>query len=91
MTTVGYLASNQVVGGSSPSGRAKFINDLRHFRKFELSNKNKNIKVVIGGWEIAVERIGNSDWLTYRPNPLVGFDRTVKIGFQNSLFAKESQ
>ena len=25
-----YLASNQVVGGSSPSGRAKFIKHLRH-------------------------------------------------------------
>jgi len=36
------LASNQVVGGSSPSGRAKFINGLAHFRKLESSNKNKN-------------------------------------------------
>ena len=44
------LASNQVVGGSNPSGCAKFINDLTHFRKFESSQKNKYIKVVIGGW-----------------------------------------
>ena len=34
-----YLASNQVVGGSSPSGRAKFIKYLTHFRKFESSNR----------------------------------------------------
>ena len=44
-----YLASNQVVGGSSPFGRAKFINDLAHFRKFESSNKNKNINVLERG------------------------------------------
>ena len=42
-----YLASNQMVGGSNPSGRAKFINDLAHFRKLELLHKNRNIKVVI--------------------------------------------
>ena len=35
-----YLASNQVVGGSNPSGRAKFINDLAHFRKLELPHKS---------------------------------------------------
>ena len=39
MTAVGYLASNQVVGGSSPSGRAKLIKHLRHLRKFESSNE----------------------------------------------------
>ena len=49
-----YLASSQVVGGSSPSGRAKIINDLARFRKFVSSNKNKNIKVVIGGWGATV-------------------------------------
>jgi len=42
-----YAASNQVVGGSNPSGCAKLIKHLAHFRKFELSHKNKNIKVVI--------------------------------------------
>ena len=42
------LASNQVVGGSSPSGRAKFIKHLADFRKLESSHKNKNVKVVIG-------------------------------------------
>ena len=35
-----YLASNQVVGGSSPSGRAKVLNDLAHFRKLESSHKS---------------------------------------------------
>ena len=43
------LASNQVVGGSNPFGRAKFINDLAHFRKFESSNNNKNINVLERG------------------------------------------
>ena len=56
-----YLASNQVVGGSSPSGRAIFINDLAHFRKFESSHKNKNIKVVIGGWGATVGSVSKSD------------------------------
>ena len=41
-----HLASNQVVGGSNPSGCANLIKHLAHFRKFESSNKNKNIKVV---------------------------------------------
>ena len=36
-----YLPSNQVVGGSSPSGRAKVINDLAHFRKFESSHNSR--------------------------------------------------
>ena len=44
------LASNQEVGGSNLSGCAKLIKHLAHFRKFELPHKNKNIKVVIGGW-----------------------------------------
>ena len=48
------LASNQVVEGSNPSGCAKLINHLAHFRKFESSNKNKNLKVVIGGWKNTV-------------------------------------
>ena len=43
------LASNQVVGGSNPSGCAKFINDLAHFRKLASAQSNKNIKVVIDG------------------------------------------
>ncbi|SVC40334.1 uncharacterized protein METZ01_LOCUS293188, partial [marine metagenome] len=34
------LASNQVVGGSNLSGRAKVINDLAHFRKLESSHKS---------------------------------------------------
>ena len=38
------LASNQVVGGSNPSGRAKVINDLTRFRKIELSNKTPNVQ-----------------------------------------------
>ena len=37
------LASNQVVGGSNPSGRAKVINDLAHFRKLELSHKSPSV------------------------------------------------
>ena len=41
------LASNQVVGGSNPSGCAKFIEHLAHFRKFESSNIFLNFKVVI--------------------------------------------
>ena len=55
-----YPASNQVVGGSSPSGRAKVINDLAHFRKLELSHKNRHIKVVIGGWGAIVGSVENS-------------------------------
>ena len=31
-----YLASNQVVGGSNLSERAKYIKHLTHFRKFHL-------------------------------------------------------
>ena len=46
------LASNQVAGGSNPSGRTKLIKHLAHFRKLELSHKNKNIKVVIDGHEL---------------------------------------
>ena len=38
-----YLASNQVVGGSNPSGCAKVINDLAHFRKLELSHKSPSV------------------------------------------------
>ena len=49
-----YLASNQVVGGSNLSGCANLIKHLAHFRKLELSHKNKNIKVVIGGWGTTV-------------------------------------
>jgi len=45
-----YLASNQVVGSSSLSGRAKFIKHLTHFRKFESSNRFLIFKVVIDGW-----------------------------------------
>ena len=41
------LVSNQVVGGSSLSGRAKLIKHLRHFRKFESSNRFLILKVVI--------------------------------------------
>ena len=37
------LASNQVVGGSSPSGRAIFIKHLAHFRKLELSHKSPSV------------------------------------------------
>ena len=33
------LASNQVVGGSNPSGCAKHATHLTHFRKFESSHK----------------------------------------------------
>ena len=44
-----YLASNQVVGGSNLSGRAKVIKHLTRFRKFESSNKNKNINVLERG------------------------------------------
>ena len=43
------LASNQVVGGSNLSGRAKVIKHLTRFRKFESSNKNKNINVLERG------------------------------------------
>ena len=43
------LASNQVVGGSNPSGCAKFIKHLTHFRTFESSHSNLNFKVVIDG------------------------------------------
>ena len=42
-----YLASNQVVGGSNPSGCAIFINPLTHIRKLVSAHKNKNLKVVI--------------------------------------------
>ena len=54
------LASNQVVGGSNPSGCAKFIKHLAHFRKIEssnetaISNRFLNFKVVIGGWGVIV-------------------------------------
>ena len=41
------LASNQVVGGSHPPERAKFIKDLAHFRKIESSHSILNFKVVI--------------------------------------------
>ena len=51
------MASNQVVGGSSPSGRAKVINGLERFRKIESSNKNKNIEVVISGWGATVGNV----------------------------------
>ena len=52
-----YVASNQVVGSSNLSGRAIFFNHLAYFRKIESSNKNKNIKVVIGGWGTVVGSI----------------------------------
>ena len=45
-----YLASNQVVGGSNPSGCTKLINDLTHIRKLASAHKNKNLKVVIDDW-----------------------------------------
>ena len=64
------LASNQVVGGSNPSGRAKVINDLAHFRKLELSYKNQNYKVVIDGWGTIVGSVCNSGWFAYRPTTL---------------------
>ena len=35
-----YLASNQVVGSSNPSGRAKLIKHLAHFRKIESSHRS---------------------------------------------------
>ena len=37
------LASNQVVGSSNLSGRAKFIKHLAHFRKLELSHKSPSV------------------------------------------------
>ena len=64
------LASNQVVGGSNPSGCAKFIKHLAHFRKLELPHKNKNIKVVIGGCGVILGSVRNSDRFTYRPMTL---------------------
>ena len=45
-----YLASNQVVGRSNPSGYAIFINPLTHIRKLASAHKNKPLKVVIDGW-----------------------------------------
>ena len=71
------LASNQVVGGSSPSGRAKVINDLTHFRTFESSQKNKNIKVVIGGWGAIVGNVFKSGWFAYRPTILDIFPQRI--------------
>ena len=35
---------------SNPSGCAKLIKHLTHFRKFESSHSILNFKVVIGGW-----------------------------------------
>jgi len=61
------VASNQVVGSSNLSGRAKVINDLAHFRKFESSNKNTNIKVVIDGCGAIVGSVFKSDRFAYRP------------------------
>ena len=46
---IDYLASNQVVGGSSPSGHAKFINALALFRTFESSPKIGNVNVLERG------------------------------------------
>ena len=62
-----YLASNQAVGGSNPSGCANLIKHLRHFRKFESSNKNTNIKVVIDGCRAIVGSVFKSDRFAYRP------------------------
>ena len=48
------LASNQVVGGSNPSGCANLIKHLTHSRKLASAHKSairpqkKNIKMVIG-------------------------------------------
>ena len=47
-----YLASNQVIGSSNRSGRTIFFNGLTHFGKIESSHKNRQIKVVIGGWGV---------------------------------------
>ena len=48
-TTVEYVSSNQVVGGSNLSGRAIISTTYSAF-KIATSNKNKSIKVVISGW-----------------------------------------
>ena len=48
------LASNQVVGSSNLSGRAKVIKDLAHFRKIASAQSNKNIKVVISDCETMI-------------------------------------
>ena len=61
------LASNQVVGGSNPFGCANLIKHLRHFRKFESSNKNTNIKVVIDGCRAIVGSVFKSYRFAYRP------------------------
>ena len=60
------LASNQVVGSSNLSGRANLIKHLTHFRTFESSQKNKNIKVVIDGCGAIVGIVCNSDRFAYR-------------------------
>ena len=39
-----YLASNQVVGGSNPSGRAIIFNDLGHLTKSRVSEINRIVR-----------------------------------------------
>ncbi|HIO01152.1 MAG TPA: hypothetical protein EYN14_04230 [Alphaproteobacteria bacterium] len=51
------LASNQVVGGSNPSGRANLIKHLGHLRKSRVSRKCLASKVVIGSWGAIVGSI----------------------------------
>ena len=65
MTTVGYLASNQVVGSSNLSGRAIIFKHLAPFRKIESSHKNTHIKVVIDGWGAIVGNVVKSGWFAY--------------------------
>ena len=45
-----YLALNQVVGGSNPSGRAIIFKHLGHLTKSRVSRKCLTSKVVIDSW-----------------------------------------
>ena len=75
-TTVEYVSSNQVVRGSSPSGRAIISTTYSALKFCTLLIESESsywiliFKVVIGGWEATVGSVSNSGWFAYRPTTL---------------------
>ena len=70
-----YLASNQVVGGSNPSGRAKFFNDLGHLTKSRVSEIIRTLKVVIDSSNTMKHQKGEDRNVHIRMDLLAGPDK----------------
>ena len=80
------LASNQVVGGSNPSGRANLITHLARFRKCESSHKIKNINKVLVKARAGNAMLNRRRGLIYTKSELKLMKNIYKIGLTKNPF-----